>query len=56
MEQALNLEFDVEVTHLLSSINFKYDCDFRNYSYNSMKRSVVHAMDRMGCDTVAVFE
>lgn len=52
MERTLLPEFATELKELLKAINLKYDFDFCDYSINSMTRSVVHAMNRMGCDTL----
>lgn len=53
MEQTLTQDFEIELRSLLEAINLKYGCDFRHYSPASMKRRVVHAMNRMGCGTLS---
>jgi len=52
MERTLTREFEIELKALLESINLKYNYDFRAYSPASMKRTLVHAMNRMGCVTL----
>lgn len=52
MERTMLPEFTIGLKTLLEAINLKYDFDFREYSINSMTRSVVHAMNRMGCDNL----
>jgi chemotaxis protein methyltransferase CheR len=49
MQRMLAKEFETDMISLIEAINLKYDYDFRHYSYKSMKRTLVHAMDRMGC-------
>jgi chemotaxis protein methyltransferase CheR len=44
--------FDLELRLLLDAIYLKYDYDFRNYSFASMKRRVAAAMVRFRCATV----
>jgi len=44
--------FDLELRLLLDAIYLKYDYDFRNYSFASMKRRVAAAMVRFRCTTV----
>ncbi len=56
MVRTLTQEFAIELKQLFASINLKYNFDFRQYSDNSMKRSVVLAMDRMGCHTLSILE
>ncbi len=52
MDRTLVPELAIELKELFEAINLKYDFDFREYSINSMTRSVVHAMNRMGCDNL----
>lgn len=52
MERTLTPKFAIELKLLLEAINLKYDYDFRHYSPASMKRTLVHAMNRMGCHTL----
>ncbi len=56
MERTLVPEFTIELKALLEAINLRYDFDFREYSINSITRSVVHAMNRMGCDNLKSFQ
>ena len=56
MERTLDSTFDAEIALLLESINHKYCYDFRLYSQASIRRTVVHAMNRMGCDTIAILQ
>ena len=56
MERTLKPEFAIELKALLEAINLKYDYDFRHYAENSMKRTIVHAMKRMGCATLPVLQ
>ena len=56
MERTLTPEFAIELKLLLEAINLKYDFDFRHYSINSMKRTVIQAMDRMGCKRLSVLQ
>jgi chemotaxis protein methyltransferase CheR len=44
--------FELELRLLLDAIYSKYDYDFRNYSFASMKRRVTAAMVRFRCSTV----
>lgn len=52
MDRTLVPEFAIELKELLEAINMKYDFDFRDYSTNSMTRSIIHAMNRMDCDNL----
>ena len=52
MERTLTPQFEIELKLMLEAINLKYDYDFRHYSPASMKRTLVHAMNRMGCHTL----
>jgi len=56
MEETFTPEFESELKALLESINLKYDYDFRHYSPTSMKRTLVQAMNRMGCRTLSVLQ
>ena len=56
MERTLIPQFDIELKFLLESIYLKYDYDFRHYAPASMKRTLVHAMNRMGCHTLNVLQ
>ncbi len=56
MERTLTLEFEIEMKRLLEAINLKYDYDFRNYSASSIGRTLVHAMNRMGCPTLSLLQ
>jgi len=56
MERTLIPQFDIEPKLLLESIYLKYNYDFRHYSLASMKRTLVHAMNRMGCHTLSVLQ
>ena len=56
MERTLIPQFDIELKALLESIYLKYNYDFRRYSIASMKRTVVHAMNRMGCQTLPILQ
>ena len=52
MEQIITLQFIKELKDFLESINTKYDFDFRQYSLNSMVRTVLLGMERMRCDKI----
>ena len=56
MELALNPQFEIDIKVLLESIYLKYNYDFRLYSLASMKRTLIHAMDRMGCSSLLVLQ
>jgi chemotaxis protein methyltransferase CheR len=56
MERTLVPQFDIELKSLFESIYLKYNYDFRHYSLASMKRALVHAMNRMGCPTLSVLQ
>jgi chemotaxis protein methyltransferase CheR len=56
VERTLSPQFDIELKVLFESIYLKYNYDFRHYSLSSMKRSLVHAMNRMGCPTLSVLQ
>ena len=56
MERNLIPPFDIELKLLFDSIYFKYNYDFRHYALASMKRTLVHAMNRMGCHTLTVLQ
>lgn len=56
LERSLIPGFDIELPLLLESINLKYNVDFRNYAPNSIKRTLVHAMKRMGCRTLSALQ
>ncbi|MDO8528055.1 MAG: protein-glutamate O-methyltransferase CheR [Deltaproteobacteria bacterium] len=56
MERILNPQFEIELKLMLEAINLKYDYDFRHYSPASMKRTMVHAMERMGCGTLPILQ
>ncbi len=56
MQRTLTPEFETELQLLLESINLKYNYDFRHYSLHSMKRTVIHAMNRMGCVTISALQ
>lgn len=56
MERTLTPEFEIELKHLLEVINLNYNYDFRQYSPKSVKRTVVTAMNRMGCPTLLQLE
>jgi chemotaxis protein methyltransferase CheR len=53
MTKELTDDFEIELKSLLEAINLKYCFDFRHYSPASMKRTIVQAMDRMACSTLA---
>jgi chemotaxis protein methyltransferase CheR len=44
--------FELELRLLLDAIYLKYDYDFRNYAFASLKRRVTAAMTRFRCSTV----
>lgn len=46
----------MELKLLLESIHQKYGYDFRHYAPASLKRTLVHAMNRMGCDTLSALQ
>ena len=52
MEQIITLQFIKELKDFLESINTKYDFDFRQYSLNSMVRTVLLGMERLRCDKI----
>ncbi len=56
MEPILIQQGDIELKALLESIYLKYNYDFRQYSIASMKRTLVHAMERMKCSTFLVLQ
>jgi len=56
MEQTLSQEFETELGLFLESIHLKYNYDFRQYASNSLKRTVVRAMTRMGCPTLKALQ
>ena len=56
MERSTALKFEAEEKLLLESINLKYNYDFRHYALPSMKRTLVHAMERMKCPTLAALQ
>ncbi len=56
MDGSLTHQFAVEQQLLLESINLKYNYDFRHYSHKSMKRTLVHAMHRLGCPTLKALQ
>jgi chemotaxis protein methyltransferase CheR len=56
MQRTLTPQFDIELKALFESINLKYNYDFRHYALASMKRALVHALDLMGCPTLAVLQ
>ena len=56
MERTLTRQFEIDEKHLLESIYLKYNYDFRQYSLKSMRRTLVHAMNRMGCSTLAALQ
>ncbi len=56
MERTITPEFEVDLALLLESINLKYDYDFRRYAPASMKRRLVHAMNRMECLTLTILQ
>ncbi|MBF0387536.1 MAG: protein-glutamate O-methyltransferase CheR [Candidatus Omnitrophica bacterium] len=53
MDRTLTPQFDDELKLLLEAIYLKYNYDFRRYAPASMKRTVVHALDRMGWNTLS---
>ena len=55
-EQTFTPEFDMEQKLLLEAVFLKYGYDFRHYAAASMKRRVLHAMKRMGCQTLSVLQ
>ncbi len=56
MEPTLTPGFENEIKAFLESINLKYDYDFRHYSPASMKRTLIQAMKRVGCDTLSILQ
>lgn len=56
MERTLTPQFEVELKAILESINLKYSYDFRRYASSSVKRTLIHAMDRMGCRTLGILQ
>jgi chemotaxis protein methyltransferase CheR len=52
VKRTLEKNFDGELETFLESINVKYNYDFRHYSPNSLRRTIVQAMDRMGISTL----
>jgi chemotaxis protein methyltransferase CheR len=48
-----NNHFDIEMQLLLDAIYLKYHCDFRGYAGASLKRRLVTAMNRFGCETLS---
>jgi len=45
--------FDIELKLLLDAIYLRYHYDFRGYALASLKRRMVTAMSRFGCDTLS---
>jgi len=56
MQRTLSPQFDIDLKSLFESIYFKYNYDFRHYSLASMKRALVHAMNRMGVNTLLLLQ
>ena len=56
MDQAVSPQFSKEVKDFLEAINTKYDFDFRSYSFNSMVRTVLLGMERLGCDKIETLQ
>ena len=56
MKRTLIPQFDIELKALLEAIYLKYNYDFRQYSLASMKRTLVHAMDRMKYSTLLALQ
>jgi chemotaxis protein methyltransferase CheR len=48
----LSPSFELEMKLLLDAIYLRYDYDFRNYAMASLKRRLVAAMARFGCETL----
>jgi chemotaxis protein methyltransferase CheR len=46
-------DFDIELRLLVDAIYLKYHYDFRGYAAASLKRRLVAAMARLGCDTLS---
>lgn len=47
---------DIELRLLMEAIYLKYSYDFRDYSGSSQRRRVLHAMSRMGCQTISALQ
>ena len=47
---------DIELRLLLEGVYQRYQHDFRNYSHASMRRRILHAMERFECDTVSALQ
>ena len=56
MKETITGDFEIELKHLIEAIHHRYSYDFRQYTPASIKRSVVHAMNRMECHTLAVLQ
>jgi chemotaxis protein methyltransferase CheR len=48
--------FDIELKLLMQAIFLRYQHDFRDYSVASMRRRVIQAMDRFGCESMAMLQ
>jgi chemotaxis protein methyltransferase CheR len=56
MERTLIPQFDIELKLLFESIYLKYNYDFRHYALASMKRTLVNAMNQMGCHSLTALQ
>jgi len=56
MESIIAPEFAVELTQFLEAINRKYNYDFRQYAPNSLRRTLVQAMNQMGVYTLQILQ
>ncbi|MBC7660668.1 MAG: protein-glutamate O-methyltransferase CheR [Chitinophagaceae bacterium] len=56
MESKLPPEFETELKDFLEFINTSYHYDFRDYAITSMKRTILRAMDRMNCTSLAMLQ
>lgn len=52
MERTLQPRFASELKTFLDCIHVRYSYDFRQYAPESVKRTVIHAMNRMGLSTL----
>ena len=52
-EPAPDRAFDIELRLLLEGVYLRYQHDFRNYAYASLRRRVRQAMERFDCPTVS---
>jgi chemotaxis protein methyltransferase CheR len=56
MDRIPNSEFETQLPLLLKEIHLKYGYDFRHYSPASLRRTLIQAMSRTGCETLSVLQ